>query len=144
MSQAAVPGGPAQVTAERVESPCDLMDSAYDAEETRACIKRLGHVPIIDINPRRDVQLKAELKREALAQRSIGRLRPEARRFREGSTVECVNGRLKHEFGGRHLRERGHRKVLCHLMFGIVALTVHQLMRLTLCARRPNPATQQQ
>ena len=28
------------------------------------------------------------------------------------------------------LRVRGHAKVLCHLMFGIVALTVDQLMRL--------------
>ena len=28
------------------------------------------------------------------------------------------------------MRVRGHAKVLCHLMFGIVALTVDQLMRL--------------
>ena len=41
---------------------------------------------------------------------------------------ERVNGRLKDEFGGRTVR--GHAKVLCHLMFGIVALTVDQLMRL--------------
>jgi len=46
--------------------------------------------------------------------------------------VERVNGRLKDEFGGRHVRVRGHAKVLCHLMFGVVALTVDQLMRLTL------------
>ena len=29
----------------------------------------------------------------------------------------------------RSVRVRGHAKVLCHLMFGIVALTVDQLMR---------------
>ena len=46
--------------------------------------------------------------------------------------MERVNGRLKDEFGGRHGRVRGHAKVLCHLMFGVVALTVDQLMRLTL------------
>ena len=40
--------------------------------------------------------------------------------------------RLKDEFGGRHVRVRGDAKVLCHLMFGIIALTVDQLMRLTL------------
>ena len=56
---------------------------------------------------------------------------PEARPYRERSTtVERVNGQLKDEFGGRHVRVRGHAKVLCHLIFGIVALKVDQLMRL--------------
>ena len=57
---------------------------------------------------------------------------PEARRYRERTTVERVNGRLKEEFGGRHVRVRGPGKVMCHLMFGILALTVEQLMRLIL------------
>ena len=39
--------------------------------------------------------------------------------------------RLKEEFGGR-VRVRGPGKVMCHLMFGILALTVEQLMRLIL------------
>ena len=43
--------------------------------------------------------------------------------------MERVNGRLKDDFGGRHVRVRGHGKVYCHLMFGILALTVEQLMR---------------
>ncbi len=129
-SQAALPL--AQLTAGRVDNLYDLMDSAYDAEEIRACSRKLGHVPLIDSNPRRDAHKKAELKREALAQRSIGQVTPQALRYHERSTVERVNGRLKDEFGGRHVRVRGHAKVLCHLMFGIVALTVDQLMRLTL------------
>ena len=57
---------------------------------------------------------------------------PEARRYRERSTVERVNGRLKDELGGRHVRVRHPGKVMCHLMFGILALTVEQSMRLTL------------
>ena len=129
-SQAAIPL--AQLTAGRVDNLYDLMDSAYDAAEIRACSERLGHVAIIDPNPRRDAHKKAELQREALARRSIAQLTPQAWRYRERSTVERVNGRLKDEFGGRHVRVRGHAKVLCHLMFGIVALTVDQLMRLTL------------
>ena len=129
-SQAAIPL--AQLTAGRVDNLYDLMDSAYDAAEIRACSQRLGHVAIIDPNPRRDAHKKAALKREALARRSIGQLTPHALRYRERSTVERVNGRLKDEFGGRHVRVRGHAKVLCHLMFGIVALLVDQLMRLTL------------
>lgn len=46
--------------------------------------------------------------------------------------MERENGRLEDEFGGRHVRVRRHAKLLCHLMFGIVALTVDQLTRLTL------------
>ena len=129
-SQAAIPL--ATLTARRVTSLYDLMDSAYDAPEIRAFSQKLGHVPIIDVNPRRRPEVKAERKREALAERCIGHLSPEARRNRERSTVERVNGRLKEEFGGRHVRVRGPDKVMCHLMFGILALTVEQLMRLTL------------
>ena len=95
-SQAAIPL--ARLTASRVDSLYDLMDSAYDAPEIRAFSQKLGHVPIIDLNPRRRPQLKAERKREALAQRRIGQVSPEARRTRERSTVERVNGRLKDEF----------------------------------------------
>ncbi len=76
--------------------------------------------------------MKAERKREALAKRLIGQVSPEARRYRERSTVERVNGRLKDDFGERHVRVRDHGKVFCHLMFGILALTVEQLMRLIL------------
>ena len=35
-------------TAGRVQNLYDLMDSAYDAEEIRACSRQLGHVPLID------------------------------------------------------------------------------------------------
>ena len=65
-----------------------------------------------------------------VAQRAAGHLYPETLRYRERSTVERVNGRLKDEFGARHVRVRGHAKVLCHLMFGVLALTVDQLLRL--------------
>ena len=64
-SQAAIPL--ARLTASRVDSLYDLMDSAYDAPEIRAFSQKLGHVPIIDLNPRRRPQVKAERKREALA-----------------------------------------------------------------------------
>jgi len=51
-------------------------------------------------------------------------------RFRERTMSERVNSRLKDEFGGRHIRVRGAAKVMAHLMFGIVALTVDQLLKL--------------
>ena len=46
------------------------------------------------------------------------------------TVVERVNGRLKDDFGARHLRVRGHKKVYAHLMFGVLALCVDQIVRL--------------
>ena len=51
-------------------------------------------------------------------------------RYNERSSVERVNGRIKDDVGGDSIRVRGHKKVMCHLMFGILALTVDQLLRL--------------
>ncbi|MYB51455.1 MAG: hypothetical protein F4X77_04540 [Acidobacteriia bacterium] len=98
---------------------------------------------IIDTNPRRDAEKNQELKREPLARRSSGQIMPQAWRNRERSTVERVNTRLKDEFGGRRVRVRLHAKVLCYRMSGIVALTVDQLMRLTLRAQDRQAATNQ-
>jgi hypothetical protein len=48
--------------------------------------------------------------------------------YNESSTVERVNARLKDEFGGRIVRMRGQAKVMCHLMFGFLALTANRMM----------------
>ena len=97
----------------------------------RAHSESLGHVPIIDVNPRNNsAAFKQELKQEAKARRALGQVYAKEVRYRERSTVERVNGRLKDEFGARQVRVRGHSKVLCHLMFGVLALTVDQLLRL--------------
>jgi len=127
-SQAAIPM--AEITASRVNSCYDVMDAAYDAPQIRQHSEQLGHIPLIDINPRRNTALKEELQAEKGRQKSIHMKSHEAIRYNERSTVERVNGRLKDEFGGRTVRVKGHAKVMCHLMFGIVALTVDQLMKL--------------
>ena len=128
-SQVAIPL--ATMTAERVTNLYDLMDAAYDAAEIRAHSESLGHVPIIDVNPRNNsATFKQELKQEAKAKCTLGQPYAKDVRYRERSTVERVNGRLKDEFGARQVRVRGHSKVLCHLMFGVLALTVDQLLRL--------------
>ena len=126
-SQVAIPL--ATMTAERVTNLYDLMDSAYDAPEIGWHSYLLGHVPIIDINPR-DKDFKEELAREVKAQRGVGHRHPAAERYDERSNVERINGGLKDNCGGRHVRVRGHAKVHCHLMFAILVLTVDQLMRL--------------
>ncbi len=108
------------------------MDSAYDASEIAAHSRHLGHVSIIDCNPRNNAALKAELEAEPKRWRRLGLERPEDVRYRERSAVERVNGRLKDEFGGRLIRVRGHAKIMCHLMFGLLALTADQLLRLVM------------
>jgi hypothetical protein len=127
-SQAAIPL--ARVSAQRVTNLYDLMDSAYDAEEIRKQSRELGHVPIIDVNPRRDAARKAELQAEEQRRHRLGHTTAEQIRFHERTTVERVNARLKDEFGASTVRVRGNKKVMCHLMFGIVALTCDQILRL--------------
>ena len=126
-SQAALPL--AHLTAGQATSLYDLMDSAYDAKEIRACSEQLGHVPIIDPNPRIRARKQA-LEAEARARRVANRLPAERRRLRERSTAERVNGRRKDEFGGRRIHVRGPVKVMAHLMFGVCVLSVDQLIRL--------------
>ena len=54
--------------------------------------------------------------------------------------VERVYGRLKDEFGGRFVRVRGYAKVMAHLMFGILALTADQILRMAEHGRQGAPA----
>lgn len=127
-SQVAIPL--ATMTACRVTNLYDLMDSAYDAPEIEAKSRALGHVPIIDRHPRSVPGGKEAIAAEARAQRKAGYVLAEDLRYNERSAAERVNGRIKDDFGARYVRVRGHAKVFCHLMFGVLALTIDQLMRL--------------
>jgi len=127
-SQAAIPL--ALTTAQRVTSLYDLSDSAYDAPPIHEQSRSLGHIPIIDANPRRDAARKAELQAEEKRRKLLNFNYAEDVRYHERTTVERVNARLKDEFGGRTIRVRGNAKVMCHLMFGIVALAADQILRL--------------
>jgi len=127
-SQAAIPL--ALTTAQRVTNLYDLSDSAYDAPPIHEHIRSLGRIPIIDANPRRDAARKAELQAEEKRRKLLNFSYAEDVRYHERTTVERVNARLKDEFGGRTIRVRGHAKVMCHLMFGIVALAADQILRL--------------
>ena len=127
-SQVAIPL--ATMTAARVVNLYDLMDSAYDVAEIKRHSRQLGHVPLIDVNPRVTPGLKQELADEAKRQRCVGHRPAEAVRYRERSTAERVNSALKDSHGGRTLRVRGPAKVMCHLMFGVLSLTALQMIRL--------------
>jgi len=126
-SQVAIPL--ATMTAARVSSLYDVMDSAYDDAIIRAHSRSLGHVPIIDVNPR-STRGKQERALEAHRRQILGIQLAEERRYDERTTVERVNGRIMDDFGGRTVRVRGNVKVMCHLMFGVLALAAEQLLRL--------------
>jgi Transposase DDE domain/Transposase domain (DUF772) len=123
-SQVALPL--ATITASRVTNLYDLMDSAYDVPEIRDKSRAFGHVPIVDCNPRRGGKAQAE----ARAKRCAGYELAEDVRYNQRSSAERVNGNLKDNSGGNHVRVRGAPKVFCHLMFGILVVTVEQIMRL--------------
>jgi hypothetical protein len=113
-SQTAVPL--ATMTAERVTNLYDLMDAAYCSGQLQEHSRSLGHVPLIDHNARGGEKEPFEPA--------------DAVRYKERTQAERSNARLKDEFGGRHVRVRGPDKVMAHLMFGVLALTADQLMRL--------------
>jgi hypothetical protein len=113
-SQVAIPL--AQMTAERIANLYDLSDAAYDAKEIREMSARLGHVALIDHNPRRGE--KIEFSPAA------------ARRYDERTAVERVNSHLHEEHGGRHVRVRGPVKVAAHLAFGLLVIAAEQMLRM--------------
>ncbi|HRQ64487.1 MAG TPA: transposase [Xanthomonadaceae bacterium] len=115
-SRAAIPLS--LISAARVTNLYDVMDAAYCSLELHEHCRTLGHVPLIDHNPRGGEKIEFEP--------------PDAVRYNERTVVERSNARLKDEFGGRNVRVTGPIKVMSHLMFGVLALSADQLMRLTL------------
>lgn len=104
------------ISAQRVTNLYDLMDAAYCSTELRDYSRSLGHVPLIDHNPRRGQKIEFAPA--------------EALRYNERTAAERSNARLKDEFGGKNLMVKGAAKVMGHLMLGVLALTADQLMRL--------------
>jgi len=127
-SQVAIPL--ARTSERRVVWLYDLMDSAYDAQPIIDDCIAAGRVPVIDRNTRRDTALKAEIAAERARRRRINIPDPTDLTYNERTAAERANARIKDEFGGRHLRVRGHLKAFCHLMFGVVALAADSILRL--------------
>ena len=127
-SQAAIPL--AVITGERITNCYDLMDAAYDVPTIIEHSRSLGHVPLVDKNPRRNKELKKALVEENLARKTLNLVFPETLRYNARSTAEQTNSRLKDEFGACKVRVRGHIKVACHLLFGVLTLAADQLILL--------------
>ncbi|HKM81484.1 MAG TPA: transposase [Candidatus Acidoferrum sp.] len=126
------------MTGARVSYLYDLMDAAYDAAAIHDHSKALGHAPIIDRNFRAQHEAKAEWAKEVERMKLIHMPDPDDVIFDFRTLAERVNARLKDEFGARSVRVRGAIKVKCHLMFGVLALAVDQILRVT--QLRPAPA----
>lgn len=110
-SQVAIPM--MQMVAERVTYLYDVYDSAYDAPEIKDYSKAQGRVPIIIPNKRRGPPKELEPAQKI--------------RYHVRSSVERANSEIKDNYGANQIRVKGHLKVFCHLMFGVIALTVKQI-----------------
>ena len=113
-SRAAIPLS--LMSAQRVVNLYDVMDAAYCSSDLRDHSRRLGHVPLIDHNPRKGRKIEFDPAT--------------AVRYNERTVAERSNARLKDEFGGTIIMVKGSIKVMGHLMFGVLALSADQLMRL--------------
>lgn len=128
-SQVAIPL--MRMTSERVVHLYELMDSAYDADPIHEHSRQLNHVPIIAPHPRRGTKKPSKMPKVFPVVPTPELTWAQQERFKERTMIERVNARLKDEFGASHLRVRGAAKVMAHLMFGVLALTVDQWLRLS-------------
>ena len=124
------------LTGQRIAYLYDLMDAAYDAAQIADHSRALGHMPVIDFNCRSDTDSKAAREAESKRRVLINMPDPDDALYNFRTMAERIDACLKDEFGGRFLRVRGAVKARCHVMFGLVALTVDQILRIA----RPEPA----
>jgi hypothetical protein len=125
-SQVAIPL--ATLSTQRVTYFYEVMDAAYEAYHIEEQSRQLGHIPIID--PKSPGGPKSQAKHIPMSKPKRQLSPAQQERYKERTMVERVHARLKDEFGARHIRVRGAKKVMAHLMFGVLALTVDQLLKL--------------
>lgn len=118
------------LSSQRVVHLYELMDSAYDADEIHAHSRQLNHVPVIAPHPRRGTKKSSQVPKVYPDTPAPELCWAKQERFKERTMSERVNARLKDEFGASQIRVRGAAKVMAHLMFGVLALTVDQWLRI--------------
>ncbi len=118
------------ITSARVVHLYELMDSAYDAATIHEHSRWLNHVPIIAVHPRRGTKKPSQMQKVFPDQPTPQLTWAQRERYKTRTMSERVNARLKDEFGASQIRVRGAAKVMAHLMFGVLALTVDQWLRM--------------
>ena len=124
-----------QETSRRVNYLYDLQDAAgYDADIIREFSAKLGHRPIIDINPKNSKELKAKIaliKHEKESFKLINQHQNlDTEHYNQRSMVERVNKYLKDDFGCDKIYYQGATKVASVLAFGILSICIHQSLKL--------------
>jgi hypothetical protein len=119
------------LTSGRVTHLYELMDSAYDADSIHAHSRQLNHVPIIAPHPRRGTKKPSQMQKVFPDKPTPQLTWAQQERYKTRTMSERVNARLKDEFGASQIRVRGAAKVMAHLMFGVLALTVDQWLRMS-------------
>ena len=126
-----------QETSKRVNYLYDLQDAGYDADIIREFSYKLGHRPIIDINPKNSQTLrnKIELSKDEKVKFEFFGLMPsiemkEVKHYNQRSMVERVNKYLKDDFGCDKIYYQGATKVASVLAFGILSICIHQSLQL--------------
>jgi hypothetical protein len=94
----------------------DVADAAYCSPILNDASRKLGHVPLVDHNPRRGEKIPFAPH--------------EAQRYKVRSQSERVNAYLKDSHGGSDVWVRGHCKIMLHLMFGLMVIAAQQILRL--------------
>ncbi|MCK5820115.1 MAG: transposase, partial [Psychromonas sp.] len=123
-----------QETSERVNYLYDLQDAGYDADIIRDFSSKLGHRPIIDINPKNSKELKAKIELAEHEQKTFKYLNQhlnlDKEHYNQRSMVERVNKYLKDDFGCDKIYYQGATKVASVLSFGILSICIHQSLKL--------------
>ena len=123
-----------QETSQRVNYLYDLQDAGYDADIIREFSEKLGHRPIIDINPKNSKALKEKIeliKHEKESFKFINQHQNlDKEHYNQRSMVERVNKYLKDDFGCDKIYYQGAEKVASVLAFGILSVCIHQSLKL--------------
>jgi len=101
----------------------ELMDQGYYSKAIREFIEQRGRIPVIQKKPI-NKKMKEEMAIEARNRKALGITSVPEYRLKHRTVVERFFSDLKDNFTGRFVRVKTCAKVFCHLMFGIVALTV--------------------
>lgn len=123
-------------TSKRVNYFYDLQDAGYDSNIIREFSKKLGHRPIIDINPKNSKELKEKIELQIQEQKKFELLHlpqnSDTHHYNQRSMVERVNKYLKEDFGCNTIYYQGSRKVASVLAFGILSICIHQSLKLVI------------
>lgn len=107
----------------------EVMDKGYYVDAIGKFIESNGRKALIHKCPK-TTKAKEEQELEAKAQQLLNWKPAEIERQKHRTEVERFFSNLKDNFGGRMIRVKSNVKVFCHLMFGVLALTASQLLRL--------------